>query len=67
MRRLGDVGIRSAENGTEYRPMLAPAIDSRDGIDRSQSAVLREIALTLAGWVGFVVAVQLLLHALHIG
>ncbi|HXA70526.1 MAG TPA: hypothetical protein VNW24_08760 [Stellaceae bacterium] len=37
---------------------------SRD--DRSLAAAMREIAWSLAGWLGFVVSVQLLLHAFHV-
>ncbi len=35
-------------------------------IDRSLGAVMREIARSLAGWLFFVVAVQLLLHGSHL-
>ena len=67
MRRLSDIGIQGVESPDTFRPVLARGGESLDGIDRSQGAALREIVWSLAGWVGFVVAVQLLLHALHIG
>jgi hypothetical protein len=67
MRRSWDSGVDHVEDSSTFQPALAQGVDSRDGIDRSQAAALREIVWTLAGWVGFVVAVQLLLRALHIG
>ena len=67
MRRLSDIGIQGVESRDTFRPVLAPAADWQDEVDRSQGAALREIVWSLAGWIGFVVAVQLLLHALHIG
>jgi hypothetical protein len=66
MRRRWDLGLQQVEDRSTDMPVLARAVDSEDGIDRSQSAALREIAWTLTGWIGFVVAVQVLLHALHI-
>jgi hypothetical protein len=67
MRRLWDIGFQHVEESSTVAPALTRGVDSQDGIDRSQGAALREIVWTLAGWIGFVVAVQLVLHALHIG
>jgi hypothetical protein len=65
MRRIWDIGIRSGE----YRRIPSSALAQRAGSqedDRSLAAVMREIAWSLASWLGFVVAVQLLLHAFRI-
>jgi len=66
MRRRWDLEIQRAEESSTVQRAFVRAVDSQDGIDRSQGAALREIAWTLSGWIGFVVAVQLLLHVLHI-
>ena len=63
MRRLGDIGFRSVG-----QDMLRsePVEDTSSRDDRSLAAAMREIAWSLAGWLGFVVSVQLLLHAFRI-
>jgi hypothetical protein len=43
-----------------------PVQDMGSHDDRSLAAAMREIAWSLAGWLGFVVSVQLLLHAFHV-
>jgi hypothetical protein len=43
-----------------------PVEDTGSRDDRSFAAAMREIAWSLAGWLGFVVSVQLLLHAFRI-
>jgi hypothetical protein len=64
MSRLTDVGFESADQ----LPLSPGTADSAEPgeIDRSLSAVMREIARSLAGWLFFVVAVQLLLYATHL-
>jgi hypothetical protein len=63
MRRLEDIGFRS---GGQDMLRSEPVQDtgSRDG--RSLAAAMREIAWSLAGWLGFVVSVQLRLHAFRV-
>jgi len=61
MRRLGHIGIRIREHHGMSRSEPAQSVGSRED-ERSLAAVMREIAWSLAGWLGFVVAVQLLLH-----
>ena len=63
MRRLGDIGFRSGGQGM-LRSEPVQDMGSRD--DRSLAAAMREIAWSLAGWLGFVVSVQLLLYAFHV-
>ena len=65
MRLLGHIGIRSGAHRGMLRSEPAQDIDSRED-DRSLAAVMREIAWSLAGWLGFVVSVQLLLHAFRV-
>jgi hypothetical protein len=65
MRRIWDIGIRSGEYRRIPRSALAQRAGSQED-DRSLAAVMREIAWSLASWLGFVVAVQLLLHAFRI-
>lgn len=68
MRRIGwHIGTRSGERGIARAPQLARGVGSQEEDYHSQSAVLREIAWCLAGWLGFVVVVQLLLHVFGIG
>jgi hypothetical protein len=64
MSRLTDVGV-----GTADPILLQPKSGQSAGsgeIDRSLGAVMREIGKSLAGWLFFVVAVQLLLYGSHI-
>ena len=65
MRHLWDIGIRSGEHQGMLRSEPAQGVGSQED-DRSLAAALREIAWCLAGWLGFVVAVQVLLHAFRI-
>lgn len=60
MSRLTDVGIESADQ-TLLSAGAGENTASGD-VDRSLGAVMREIAQSLAGWLFFVVAVQLLLY-----
>jgi hypothetical protein len=65
MRRIWDIGIRSGG----YPRIRSSALAQRAGShqdDHSLAAVMREIAWSLASWLGFVVAVHLLLHAFRI-
>jgi hypothetical protein len=64
MRRLWSVGIRSTEDRIALGPEPAQGVGPEE--DRSEAAVLREIAWSLAGWLGVVVVVQLLLRAFRI-
>ena len=65
MSRLTDIGIETAEQ------ILPPPTSGEDmesessARDRSLGAVMREIGQSLAGWLFFVVAVQLLLYGTH--
>ena len=65
MRLLGHIGIRSGAHQDMLRSEPAQDIGSRED-DRSLATVMREIAWSLAGWLGFVVSVQLLLHAFRV-
>ena len=65
MRRLGHIGIRSGGPQGLPRSEPAQAVGSQE-VDRSLPAVMREIAWSLAGWLGFVVGVQLLLYTCRI-
>ena len=65
MRLLGHIGIWSGAHRDRPRSEPAQDIGSRED-DRSLAAVMREIAWSLAGWLGFVVSVQLLLHAFRV-
>jgi hypothetical protein len=60
MGRLTQIGIEH----DDYVPPRQESEDHADdgGIDRSLAATMREIGQTLAGWLFFVVAVQLLLY-----
>ncbi len=60
MSRLTDVGLESADQVLPH-PETGESAEPGDD-DRSLGAVMREIAKTLAGWLFFVVAVQLLLY-----
>jgi hypothetical protein len=62
MRDLWDLGIRSEDQQLLLRPETGQAVDSQED-DRSLARVMREIGWSLAAWLGFVVGVQLLLHA----
>jgi hypothetical protein len=64
MSRLTDVGIETADQLLP-QPRTGESTDSGE-IDRSLGAVVREIGYSLAGWLFFVVAVQLLLHGSHL-
>jgi len=61
MRDLWDRGIRSEDQQLLLRPETGQTVDSQAD-DRSLARVMREIARSLTVWLGFVVAVQLLLH-----
>jgi hypothetical protein len=65
MRRLWDIDIRNGGTRIALSPRLARDIGSQE-VDHSQAGALREIAWSLAGWLGFVGGVQLLLHAFGI-
>ena len=65
MRRLWGIGIRNGGSRIALDPELAQGVGSLED-DHSQAAALREIAWSLAGWLGFVVVVQLLLHTFRI-
>jgi hypothetical protein len=47
------------------RSEAAQGVGSQE-VDRSLAAAMREIAWSLAGWLGVVVGVQFLLHAFHV-
>ncbi|HLJ22118.1 MAG TPA: hypothetical protein VKU84_18065 [Stellaceae bacterium] len=64
MSRLTDVAIESAAEGL-LNPTTGESAQSGE-IDRSLGAAMREIARSLAGWLFFVVAVQLLLYGSHL-
>ena len=63
MSRMIDIGIEASDQA-----LPTPANENADPapIDRSLSAVMREIAWSLSGWLFFVVAVQLLLYGTHL-
>lgn len=63
MSRITDVGIESADQ-VLLNPATGESAESGD-VDRSLGAVMREIGRSLAGWLFFVLAVQLLLHGTH--
>jgi hypothetical protein len=65
VRLLGHSGIRNGEHQGVLRSEPAQSVGSHED-DRSLAAVMREIAWSLAGWLGFVAAVQLLLHVFRI-
>ena len=65
MRRLWAGGIRSGDTQLLLHPKTGQSVDSQED-DRSLAAVMRDIGRSLAGWLGFVVGVQLLLHAFRI-
>lgn len=65
MRSLGHIEIRSGEHQDLVDSGPAQGVASQE-VDRSLPAAMREIAWSLAGWLGFVVGVQLLLHAFHL-
>jgi len=65
MRRLGHMGIQSGGPHGLLRSEPAQGAGSQE-VDRSLPAVMREMAWSLAGWLGFVVSVQLLLHVFRI-
>ena len=58
MSRLTDMGVEGSE---QVLLNIGESPDARED-DRSLATVMREIARSLAGWLFFVVAVQLLLH-----
>jgi hypothetical protein len=60
MSRLTDVGIETTDQ--ILMPAEAGESTASGEDDRSLGTVLREIARSIAGWLFFVVAVQLLLH-----
>jgi hypothetical protein len=62
MRELWDLGVRSEDQQLLLRPETGETVDSQED-DRSLARVMREIGWSLTVWLGFVVAVQLLLHA----
>ena len=62
MRALLDVDTHAEERDLA---VSGKSIESSE-VNRSLGAVMREIARTLAGWLFFVVAVQLLLHGTHL-
>jgi len=64
MSRLTDVGIGTGD-AVPPRSEAVASLES-DEIDRSPTAVLREIAASLAGWLFFVVGIQLLLYGSHL-
>jgi len=65
MRTLGHIGTRSEERQDLAGSEPAQDVGSQE-IDHSLAAVMREIGWSLAGWLGFVVGVQLLLHAFRV-
>jgi hypothetical protein len=65
MRRLGHIGMRSLGPHGLLRSEPAQGVGSQE-VDRSLPAAMREMAWSLAGWLGFVVSVQLLLHAFRV-
>ena len=65
MRRLWGIGIRSGASRIALTGELTQGLGSPED-DYSQAAVMREIAWSLAGWLSFVVVVQLLLHLFRV-
>jgi len=65
MRTFEHTGTRSEERQDLLGSEPAQGVGSQE-IDRSLAAVMREIAWSLAGCLGFVVGVQLLLHAFRV-
>jgi hypothetical protein len=65
MRFPGKIEIWSGGRQGKLRVEPAQNTGSRED-DRSLAAAMREIAWSLAGWLGVVVTVQLLLHAFHV-
>ena len=62
MRRLRASGIGGGDSQLVLRPETGQSVDSQED-ERSLAAVMRDIGRTLGGWLGVVVAVQLLLYA----
>jgi len=58
MSRLTDIGVETAAKNGESA--------GSNEIDRSLGAVAREIGQSLAGWLFFVAAVELLMHGSHL-
>jgi len=55
-------GFGGGDSQLLLRPETGQSVDSQED-ERSLAAVMRDIGRTLGGWLGVVVAVQLLLHA----
>jgi len=65
VRDLTESAVRSDGGAISFERDAGDTVGSRE-IDRSLGAVMREIARSLAGWLFFVVAIQLLLHGSHL-